>query len=107
MSRRSLSPTKRLALFEKAGGRCHICEQRIQTGERWEVEHRIPFAMGGADDETNLSPAHVACHATKTAVDVPDIARAKRRKAKHIGIKKRSQWQSKWRKKLDGTVVLR
>jgi len=91
-SRRSISPMRRLAIFERAGGRCHICGQKIQVGERWDVEHPIPIALGGADDDTNMAPAHSQCHAPKTADDVASISRAKRRKAKHVGIKKVSSF---------------
>lgn len=88
--RASLSPMRKLRLFEAAGGVCHLCEQKIYG--KWDVEHIIPLALGGADDETNMAPAHKACHAPKTAQDVADIARAKRRKARHIGIKKPSRF---------------
>lgn len=88
MKRRSLSPLQRLKLFEAAKGVCHLCEQRIQVGEKWEVEHVIPLALGGADDESNTSPAHVACHAPKTAADLGAIAKVKRIRAKHIGADK-------------------
>lgn len=89
--RGSLSTARKLAIFVAAKGICHLCGGYIH-GKPWEVEHVIPLAMGGADDETNMRPAHKACHAPKTAEDVADIARAKRREAKNIGIKKRSSF---------------
>ena len=59
------------------------------AGQAWEVEHVIPFAMGGADDMTNWRPVHArVCHAGKTKQDVSDIARAKRREARHVGAKR-------------------
>ena len=88
--RASLSPMRKLRIFEAAGSRCHICGLKIQG--KWDVEHVIPLALGGADDETNMAPAHKACHAPKTAEDVAAIARAKRRKARHLGIRKRSSF---------------
>jgi 5-methylcytosine-specific restriction protein A len=87
--RRPLSTARKIAIFVAAKGICHLCGGYIR-GKPWEVEHVIPLAMGGADDETNMRPAHKACHAPKTAEDVGNIARAKRREAKHLGIKKRS-----------------
>ncbi len=109
--RRSLSPMRRLAVFEKAGGLCHICSTRIFPSDPWEVEHIIPLALGGADEPKNMGPAHKVCHAFKTSVNAGEIARAKRRKAKHIGIKKPGTFpggrQSKWKRKMDGSVVLR
>jgi 5-methylcytosine-specific restriction endonuclease McrA len=111
LARKSLSTMTRLRVFEKEGGLCHLCGFKIQTGQKWEVEHRIPLALGGADDESNWSPAHVDCHKEKTREDVASIAKAKRQKAKHIGIKARSSFpcsrDSKWKRKMNGEVVLR
>lgn len=42
---------------------CHICGYPGGT----EVDHVEPLAEGGADDESNLRPAHVECHKRKTA----------------------------------------
>jgi 5-methylcytosine-specific restriction protein A len=86
--RRTLSASKRLAIFLKAEGCCHICKQKIHPGQLWEVEHPIPIAMGGADDETNMAPAHVKCHASKTADDLGKVAKCKRLQIRHAGIKK-------------------
>lgn len=91
--RRSLSPMRRLRIFEAAGGLCHLCGLRIQVGEKWEVEHRRALALGGEDDDANLSPAHVKCHAVKTADDLARTAKAKRVKAKHLGIRKPSTFR--------------
>ena len=93
IARRFLSPKRRLAIFLAADGRCHLCGQRIKPGEKWDVEHPIPLALGGADGDTNRAPAHSKCHAPKSAQDAGDIARAKRREAKHLGIRKPSTFR--------------
>jgi 5-methylcytosine-specific restriction enzyme A len=86
MTRRSISRTERVRIFERAGGLCHICNGRIDgTRERWDVEHVVPLQLGGDDHGDNLQPAHVGCHAGKTAQDVAQIAKAKRVRAKHLG----------------------
>jgi HNH endonuclease. len=86
MTRRRLSRTTRLSIFMAADGICHMCGGRIQAGQAWDVSHVIPLALGGADDETNWRPAHRKCHRDHTAqTDIPAIARAKRREAKHLG----------------------
>ena len=92
-SRRSLSPLQRLKVFEAAGGRCHLCELRIQVGDKWDVEHVRPLALDGADDAANMRPAHKDCHATKTKADAAAWSKAKRMKAKHLRIKKPSAWR--------------
>jgi hypothetical protein len=53
-----------------------------------------------------------SCHFTKTRKgDVPAIAKAKRRERNRFSIRKRSSFaasrDSKWKKKIDGSVVLR
>lgn len=112
VSRKTISTKKRVALFAAHGGVCHICGGKINVGESWEVEHIIPIAMGGADDESNWRPAHIKCHRGKTVTDVAQIAKAKRREARHIGAKVSKTPMpygrgSKFKRKMDGTVVLR
>ena len=92
-TRRKISPLQRLKVFEAAGGRCHLCEQRIQVGDKRDVEHVRPLALGGADDATNMRPAHKDCHATKTKADAASWSKAKRMKAKLHGIKKPSSFR--------------
>ena len=85
MARRTISTKARTALFLKRGGVCHLCGGAVSAGEKWELEHLIPVAMGGDDEEHNWFVAHVKCHASKTKDDVANIAKAKRRQARHIG----------------------
>jgi 5-methylcytosine-specific restriction protein A len=98
-------PTKdRVRIFELAKGTCHLCNGRIQAGEAWEVSHAVPLEMGGHDDDANRFPAHKKCHRTQTStIDIPMIAKAKRRQARHLGIKK-PRTITRWRK-FDGTPV--
>lgn len=112
MTRRRLSDTSRVALFLRHDGICHICGSRIIAGERWEVDHVLPLAQGGDDDDTNTRPAHVKCHRVKTAKDASDTAKAKRREARHIGAHRSirpmaGSRASGLRKRMDGTVEKR
>ena len=111
-ARRSLSRTKMVALFTAKHGICHICSGKIGPGEAWDRSHPIPLAMGGADDETNWDIAHRKCHQTITKADVADIARAKRREARHLGAKRSAKPMagsrlSPWRKRLNGRAERR
>lgn len=76
---------QRVRLFERAHGICHICQQRIQVGALWELEHVVPLEDGGADDDSNIGPAHIACHRQKTAAEATARAKTRRIRAKHIG----------------------
>ena len=113
MTRRSMSTTRRVRIFEAADGRCHLCGVKIGVGEAWEAEHRIALAAGGTDDDDNLAPAHIACHRSKTTDDAKLIAKVKRVRAKHIGAKAPPRATipgskgSRWKRKLDGTTVWR
>lgn len=111
MTRRRISPSERVAIFERAHGRCHLCGEKIGLAERWDVEHVVALELGGdeAKGSLNLQPAHVACHKPKTAEDVGRIAKAKRVAARHIGAKVSRQplpggRASKWKRKINGTV---
>lgn len=113
MTRRPLSTKARVELFRLTGGICHICAGWIQVGQAWEVEHVIPLAQGGEDGGDNLRPAHVACHRVKTSQDATDTAKAKRREARHLGIKRTTSRPlpgskaSGIRKRFNGTVERR
>ena len=107
-TRRTLSTKARLEVFARHDGVCHLCGGKIQVGEAWDVSHDIPLALLGADDESNMRPAHRRCHRHHTAtVDQPAIAKAKRLEAKHKGAVAKRPWHPTLRKKLNGEVVPR
>lgn len=84
-SRIRRSRTERVRLFERAHGRCHICGELIQAGTSWDLEHILPLEDGGADDDTNIGPAHTKCHLQKTATEATSRAKTRRMHANHIG----------------------
>ena len=110
--RRSISKKERAEIFNARNGKCHICDQKIHPQEKWDIEHIIPLALGGADSGDNLDLAHQSCHRDKTKADVGRLAKAKRQARYHSG-KKLSKSplpcgkSSKWKRKLDGSLVLR
>jgi len=86
MSRRSFSKKDRARIFASANGVCHLCNGAITVGEAWEIEHIVAYALTRDNSDENLRPAHKRCHEVKTRQeDVPAIAKAKRREAKHTG----------------------
>lgn len=114
MSRRRLSTKERVALFEKHRGICHICEQPIQVGQRWEVSHIIPLGLGGLDVDSNRAPAHKRpCHDWQTRVtDIPAIAKSRRVHARHIGAhepRRRLPFgrDDRLKRRIGGRIVLR
>lgn len=103
------TPKQRAECFTINSGICHICARKINQGEDWQVEDVLPIALGGKSGQDNWRPAHVDCHAGKTAKDIRMIRKADRQAKKHAGIKKPSSFQgsraSKYKRKIDGTVI--
>lgn len=113
MKRKGRSKGQRIDVLHAHGGACYLCGLPINLarGDRMEVEHRIPIALGGADDHTNTLPAHAECHAQKTKADVRTIAKAKRVAKKHEGTFRQSRnafataKTGKFKQKLDGSLI--
>lgn len=101
----------RLRVFERHGGVCHLSGRKIRPGEKWEVEHVLAISLGGENRESNMAPALVAPHRIKTAQDRRTKARNDKVRKRHLGIRKPSKMagsrDSKWKRKLNGQVVLR
>jgi 5-methylcytosine-specific restriction protein A len=114
--RKKLTPRIRLKVWEDHKGVCALCNGKIDgVRERWIVEHLRALELGGEDTEANMAPVHEVCAMIKTSGSTGDHARAakaKRAKAKHLGIKKSKNplpgsKGSKWKRKMDGSVVPR
>jgi 5-methylcytosine-specific restriction endonuclease McrA len=80
-------------------------------GEKWELEHIVALANGGEHRESNMAPALVAPHKDKTRADRRLQAKLAKIRKRHIGIRKPSRFpgsrDSRWKKRMDGTVVER
>jgi len=92
MARRRFTDKDRARIFAANNGTCHLCNQKIDgVREAWEIEHVIAWELTRDDSDDNLRPAHVSCHKIKThQEDRPAINQAKRREAKHNGVKRPS-----------------
>jgi hypothetical protein len=61
------------AIYDLTEGVCHLCSKRLswsnygQHGERgaWQVDHIVPKALGGSDEDHNLAPACIPCNQEK------------------------------------------
>ncbi len=87
MSRREFTRAIKAAAFQRSAGNCESCTAHLYPG-KFAYDHRIPDGLTGEPTISNCVVLCVACHSVKTTKhDVPAIARAKRREAKHIGAK--------------------
>jgi 5-methylcytosine-specific restriction protein A len=59
----------RLRILERDSHLCQPClkEGRVHVGNQ--VDHRIPKAKGGTDDDDNLQAINGDCHKAKTALE--------------------------------------
>jgi len=112
--RKKISQMERARIFLRNKGICHICGGKIRPAiEAWDVSHEIPIAAGGEDTDENRRAAHRKCHRKRTSyTDAPRIAKTKRQMMKNIGIKRTKKPMpfskgSKFKKKLNGEIVLR
>lgn len=86
---------------------CHLCDGHIDPGrEAWEASHVLAVTFDGTNDASNVFPAHVKCHRAKTNTEITANAKCKRQRDKHLGFKRKGGW-SKYRRKMDGTIVLK
>ena len=86
MDRKRWSTTVRTRIFKAFDKTCQMCKQPID-GKGFDLDHRIPLALGGEDVESNLHPLCRPCHSLKTKGDIKTIAKAKRVEARHTGAK--------------------
>jgi 5-methylcytosine-specific restriction endonuclease McrA len=107
----AIPPRVRLRVFERHGGICHLSGRKINAGEPWDLDHVVALINGGYHCESNLAPALKDKHREKTARDIAEKSTTARKRTKHLGIRKPSRFpgsrDSKFKKRMDGSVVLR
>lgn len=112
--RKRRTPQQREAICVAHAWKCGLCPATIDpVREKWALDHIIPLAAGGTDEDDNLHPVHVRCHTKKTEDDIRRISKIRRVRAKHLGTKIKSgrplpgTKRSGWKKRMDGTVERR
>ncbi len=107
-----IPPRVQARIIVRYGEHCPACGRALRAGHI-EFDHIRALINDGAHREFNLQPLCAApCHKEKTRIDVAIKSKTGRVRAKHLGLRrKRSSFQTnrdgKFRKRIDGTVVLR
>jgi len=70
-----ITPRTRMALYERDGWTCHLCNEPVPqdlewSNEDWQpdyptLDHIVPRLHGGTDDPSNLRLAHMLCNTLK------------------------------------------
>lgn len=106
-------PRVRLRVHDRDGGICQCgCGRKIMPGEKWDTDHRTAIINGGENRESNLQTLLAEHHKVKTRADTREKSRVRRKRAKHLGIKRTSRplpcgRGSPWKRTMDGKVVRR
>lgn len=90
MKRQEFSRSVKVEAVKRAtrNGEIYCEECHVLCKSKFEIDHVIPTRMGGSAEISNARVLCRACHAEKTKADIPQIAKAKRREAKNLGVKK-------------------
>ena len=114
--RRPLTRKQVAELFLAQDGKCPLCKQKLQTKGHVPVdfidEHLTPLWRGGSNELPNRGLVCKPCAKVKTSEETSSRAKGYRVRDKHIGaVQTKSPMPfgrgSKWKKKIDGTVVER
>ena len=73
-SRKIEGNTKKRRIWEKAHGYCDLCSERLYKN-KWRIDHLVPRARGGSDEEWNLLPCCVFCNSMKKAAETYKMRR--------------------------------
>jgi 5-methylcytosine-specific restriction endonuclease McrA len=77
--RKAMTPARRKRCLEANGNVCAY-EGCVST-DRLEIDHIVPLALNGKDEDSNLIPLCYVHHKEKTRRDIWQIAKAKRQRS--------------------------
>mgnify|MGYP001605238856 CR=1 FL=1 len=103
----------RVRVFQSQDGCCAECGKKMAVcGEPFEIDHTTALVNGGENRESNLRALCGPCHKSKTRADVAEKSTVARKRRKHLGNRTTRQSlpgsrDSKWKRKIDGTVERR
>ena len=74
-SRRRFGPKIRSAIWNASNRRCHYCHCHLESwlGAHMHLDHLVPLARGGADEEENLVASCPSCNLEKHAAHYPEL----------------------------------
>jgi len=106
MTRQNFSKAVKFAAWERCGGHCEICRQKIIDVAQY--DHIVADALDGEPTLANCQVLCSRCHRLKTSkTDIPAIAKGKRIETKRAGLKRKGRplagtKASGWRHKVNG-----
>lgn len=80
----AVPPRVKLRIWDRCKGRCHRCNRKIPTGDKWILEHLVALINGGTNSEDNLCLTCSWCKPVKDAEDVAVKSKTARVRQRHI-----------------------
>lgn len=77
MAKNPLLTPLQQSLLKKQKGRCNLCGNKFQFGDKWEIDHITPKKAGGSNKWDNRQLLHKHCHHLKTKTDLKNIKQHK------------------------------
>lgn len=94
-ARREFSKAVKVAAVKRATRDGQVyCEKCGCLAKQWEIDHANADGLTGEPTLENATVLCAPCHKEKTKNDVKAIARAKRREAAHLGVRKKPTLKS-------------
>lgn len=104
----------KIRIIDAQNGKCGCgCGVKLgMAGEVIEFDHITALINGGENRESNLRALRKRCHKSKTAQDVAEKSTVARKRKKALGLQPAKSSipgskGSRWKRKIDGTVVPR
>ena len=66
-ARPKIPEATRIAVLERDQYRCQWCGEPARHNDQLTMDHLVPYAEGGTDDEDNLVAAHRSCNSRRGA----------------------------------------
>jgi 5-methylcytosine-specific restriction endonuclease McrA len=96
MPRKEFPKTVKVAVIKRATKDGIVfCEGCGALAKKWEIDHITPDGLFGEPTLENAKLLCQICHSEKTKKDVKNIAQAKRREARHLGVRKKPTLMSR------------
>src|SRR5215831_13540039 len=79
--------------------RCEDCGRKLLHSGDYHYDHDIPDYLGGSNNLANCKVRCKSCHIGKTSqIDQPAIAKSRRLRRRHVGIKRKKNLFPHWRR---------
>lgn len=96
----------KLRIVDRQGGKCALTGIAFTPANKPEFDHIVPLWLGGENRESNIQAITADAHKRKTQAEATVRAKVNATRKKHLLSKKPAKgWNTRFKKKIDGTVI--